>query len=160
MTNNNEIVAKIALQGWDGQIARAAKLLNELTDDQLSHDIAPGKNSGTYLIGHLLVVHDMLNDILGLGKRSHPELDDAFLKNPDKSGLEMPPITTLRDYWKIVHAHLAQSLHELPPDALFTRHNSISDEDFVKEPHRNKLSVVLSRTTHAAYHLGQLQLLK
>lgn len=160
MNNNNEVVAKIALQAWDAQIARTGKLIDDLTDEQISHDIAPGKNSGIYLVGHLIVVHDMLNDILGLGKRSYTDLDEAFLKNPDKAGFQMPPISILREYWKTLHEHLTKSLHQLPADALFTRHNSINDEDFVKEPHRNKLSVVLSRTMHAASHLGQLQLLK
>ena len=42
----------------------------------------------------------------------------------------------------------------------FEKHTAVSEEDFTKEPHRNKLSVVLSRTNHLAYHVGQLALLK
>ena len=38
--------------------------------------------------------------------------------------------------------------------------NNATDEDFAKEPARNKLSVLLNRTNHLAYHLGQLRLLK
>ena len=34
------------------------------------------------------------------------------------------------------------------------------EEDFIKEPHRNKLNIILTRTTHLSYHTGQLALLK
>ena len=34
----------------------------------------------------------------------------------------------------------------------------VSEEDFKKEPHRNKLNVMLSRVTHKASHLGQIDL--
>jgi hypothetical protein len=40
-----------------------------------------------------------------------------------------------------------------------TKHNSVSAEDFAKEPHRNKLSVLISRAMHQAYHGGQIALL-
>jgi len=36
---------------------------------------------------------------------------------------------------------------------------AVSDEDFSKEPHRNKLNVIINRTNHMSYHLGQLILL-
>jgi hypothetical protein len=36
------------------------------------------------------------------------------------------------------------------------KHTAVSDADFAKEPHRNRLSVVLNRAGHVQYHLGQL----
>ena len=47
----------------------------------------------------------------------------------------------------------------LPAAEWFTRHANISEADFPKEPHRNRLNVLLSRTSHLAYHRGQLVLL-
>ncbi len=38
--------------------------------------------------------------------------------------------------------------------------NTVSDEDFEKEPHRNKLNIIVTRTSHLSYHTGQLILLK
>jgi hypothetical protein len=32
----------------------------------------------------------------------------------------------------------------------------VSDEDFAKDPGRNRLAVVPSRTNHMSYHLGQI----
>jgi hypothetical protein len=36
----------------------------------------------------------------------------------------------------------------------------ISEQDFAKEPMRNKLNVLINRTNHLAYHYGQLRLIK
>jgi hypothetical protein len=55
---------------------------------------------------------------------------------------------------------LGERLASLSEEQWFQRHNSVSEEDFQKEPHRNKLNVLLGRSTHIAYHLGQLVLLK
>jgi len=36
----------------------------------------------------------------------------------------------------------------------------MTDEDLAKDPGRNKLSVLINRTNHMAYHIGQLVLYK
>jgi hypothetical protein len=38
------------------------------------------------------------------------------------------------------------------------KHAAVSEEDFLKEPLRNRLAILLSRTNHLAYHLGQTAL--
>ena len=38
------------------------------------------------------------------------------------------------------------------------RHMAVTEEDFLKEPHRNKLNVMLGRVGHKASHLGQIAL--
>ena len=157
---NSEVMVKMVLSAWDMHVTRAGDLIKSLTDEQLSREIAPGKNTGTYLLGHLVVVHDSLNDILGLGPRAHADLEEVFIKQPDKSGLPMPEISVLRKYWDEVHQKLSSSLQLLQPDDFFKRHNSVSDEDFIKEPFRNKLNVLISRTNHLSYHFGQMMLLK
>jgi hypothetical protein len=35
------------------------------------------------------------------------------------------------------------------------KHTAVSAEDFAKEPHRNRFAILLSRTNHLSYHLGQ-----
>ncbi len=35
------------------------------------------------------------------------------------------------------------------------RHAAVSGEDFAKDPLRNRFSILLSRTNHLSYHLGQ-----
>jgi hypothetical protein len=34
----------------------------------------------------------------------------------------------------------------------------VSEEDFEREPHRNRFTVLLGRTAHLAYHVGQATL--
>lgn len=155
-----QVYVKMALSGWETGIRRADALFNGLSDERLSGEIAPGRNRGIYLLGHLTAVHDAMPVILGLGERVYPQLDPVFLDNPDKSGREMPSITALREYWAATNSRLAGLFGKLQPADWFQRHMSVSEEDFAKEPHRNKLNVVLGRTTHLASHLGQLVLLK
>jgi ribose 1,5-bisphosphokinase PhnN len=35
------------------------------------------------------------------------------------------------------------------------RHTAVSEEDFAKDASRNRFSILLSRTNHLSYHLGQ-----
>jgi hypothetical protein len=154
-----EIFVKMAIDAWETQNSRVDKLLEVLTDEQLQTKTAKGKNSGVYLIGHLTAVSDRLLTILGLGERLYPQLEEVFLKNPENSGLEKPLIAELKKYWNDVNAKLREHFENLTADDWFEKHVAISAEDFAKEPHRNKLNVLLSRTNHQSYHLGQLNFL-
>jgi hypothetical protein len=154
------VLTKIALNAWQTQVDRSTQFLNGLTDEVLLKEIAPGKNRGIYLVGHLAAVHDMLPEILGLGKRTYPELQPIFLQAPDKSTDKIPSVSELRLIWTAVHERLQIEFEKMPADGWFSRHESMTDADFEKEPTRNKLSVLLNRTNHLAYHFGQLRLLK
>ena len=156
----NEITLKIVIDSFENYIKRTSKMLDDLSDEQLAQEISPAKNTGHYLLGHLIAVHDNMLPLLGFGESLYPELVEVFLKNPDKSDLEKPSIAALRKQWTAVHTLLLAKLESLTFEQLLEKHTSISDEDFAKEPHRNRMSVVLSRTSHLAYHVGQLSLLK
>lgn len=156
----NEITSKILIDSFGNYIKRTSKMLDDLTDEQLAQEISPAKNTGHYLLGHLIAVHDNMLPLMGLGESLYPELIEVFLKNPDKSGLEKPSIAQLRQQWAEVHAVLLPKLESQTLEQLLEKHTSVSEEDFAKEPHRNKLNVLLSRTSHLAYHVGQIILLK
>jgi hypothetical protein len=98
--------------------------------------------------------------LLGFGQKLYPQLEEPFIKSADKSGHAFPPAPELRKYWNEVNNHLNRHINQLQPEGWLARHNSVSEEDFAKEPHRNKLSVLISRTTHMSYHQGQLAWLK
>jgi len=154
------VSSKIALNAWQTNVDRSTKLINGLTDDQLLKEIAPGKNRGIYLVGHLAAVHDMIPEILGFGKRVYPDLQPTFLDAPDKTIEKIPSLSELKQIWTAVHERLKNEFAKMPPEAWFTRHESMTDADFEKEPTRNKLAVLLNRTNHLSYHYGQLILLK
>lgn len=154
--NGKTIFIKMALSAWDTYNARVTKLINTLSDEQLLADTAPGRNSGIYLLGHLVAVSDGLIPILGFGERLYPELDKLFLINPDRSGLEIPSINQLKEYWNKVTSKLTDHIIRVPEDEWFTRHSNVSEADFANEPHRNKLNIIINRTNHTSYHLGQM----
>lgn len=155
-----ELVIKIILDNWYNTINQTNKLLDSLTDEQLMKDVAPGRNSGVYLLGHLTAVHDLMLPLLGFEERAHHDFLEIFIKSPDKSGQQMPSVADLRAAWTATNAKLEKHFKSLQPADWLMKHTSVSVEDFAKEPHRNRLNVVLGRTTHLSNHLGQLLLLK
>jgi hypothetical protein len=147
---------KIAISNWELQNTRLNALLDKLTDEQIAGLTAPDRNSGTYLLGHLTAVSDGLFTYLELGDRLYPQLDEIFLKNSDTSALEKPPVADIKAAWHNVNASLKQKFDTMQPLDWFTKHSAISAEDFAKEPHRNKLNILINRTVHQGYHMGQL----
>ena len=95
-----------------------------------------------------------------LGKRHRPELHGPFLQNPDDLQADMPSVAELREFWNNIHLELEELFASLSAEDWFKRHNAMSDEDFEKDPSRNRLSVLLNRTNHMAYHLGQVKLVR
>lgn len=159
-TQQNNLVVKMTLTAWDTQNDYLNKLIASLSDEQLAKEIAPGRNTGVYLLGHLIAVSDAMLPLLGFGERLYPELEEPFLKMADKSGQSMPSVAALKQKLEAVNSKLAAHFNAATTDEWLSRHMSVSPEDFVKEPHRNKLNVVISRTNHLANHIGQLLLLK
>ena len=156
----NQLFIKMVLDTWYSKVKEADTLFDKLTDEQLQTEIAPGRNRGIYLLGHLTAVHDLMLPLLNFGEPLYPQLTDGFIKNPDQAKTESTSATDLRHYWKNINSTLADHFKSLKADDWFQKHNSVSAEDFQKEPHRNRLAIVLSRANHLSYHLGQLVLLK
>ena len=154
------IFIKMVLDAWHTHIKRTDELFNSLSDEQLMQEIAPGRNRGIYLLGHLAAVHDRILPLLELGNPLYPELWDPFVERPDKEVTELPTTQTLREYWKEINTNVAGNISSLSHETWFQKHTSVSAEDFAKEPHRNKLNIIVNRTNHLANHLGQLLLLK
>ena len=153
------LLVKMTLMAWDAQNNHLNKLINSLTDEQLAKETAPGKNTGVYLFGHLIAVSDGLLPLLGFGNRLFPELEEVFLKNPDKSGLAQPSVVELKQRFETVNTILNNHFQSADVNKWLSRHTAVSPEDFAKEPHRNKLNTVITRTNHMAYHIGQIRLL-
>lgn len=155
-TVEKELFIKMVISNWEIQNARVNKLISKLSDEQLSSPTAPGRNTGTWILGHLIAVNDGMIPLISLGEKLYPELEAAFIGEKDKPGVPTPSLADLKQYWQELNAKLTQYFTALPADEWFTRHNSVSPEDFAKEPHRNKLNILINRTNHQSYHLGQL----
>lgn len=155
-----ETIIKMIFDRWNASIASCDTLLNSLTDETLQKEIALGKNRGIYLLGHLIAVHDDMLTLLDMGEKLYPELNEPFLKSPDKTTTLIQSASELRTFWSNQCEVLKQKFDNLKPEEWFKRHTAVSTEDFAKEPHRNKLNIIVTRTSHLQYHIGQLQLLK
>lgn len=155
-----DMAVKVLLKSWTTQVDRITDLVANLSENDLQKEIAPGKNTGIYILGHMVAVHDALLPLLGFGAKLYPELEQIFVKSPDKAGHSFPPVSELKKQWSEINDLLLQHFSKFDFEAWLTRHEAVSPEDFAKEPHRNKLNVLISRTTHMGYHHGQLVLLK
>jgi DinB superfamily len=158
--NRDNLFVKIVLNAWELNIKRATSTFESFSDDDIYTEVSPGKNRVVYLLGHLIAVHDMMQPLLGMGQRLYSQLDDTFITNPDKKIKTLPPLKELRAYWTNLNDVLMNKFHSMPVEEWFQKHSSISEEDFAKEPHRNKLSVLITRINHLTYHLGQIALVK
>ena len=155
-----QLFIKMVLTAWEIQNKRVDNLVDTLTDDQLGKETAPGRNTGIYIFGHLTAVNDGIIPLLGLGEKLYPHLEKIFLSTPDKSDLPFPSVTELKKYWKEINSTLSGHFAQMQPDQWFERHIAVSEDDFAKEPHRNKLNILITRTNHQSYHAGQLIYLK
>jgi uncharacterized damage-inducible protein DinB len=157
--NDRQLFVKMALDSWQGQLRATNNTLGKLSDEQFENEISPGRNRGIYLLGHLTAVHDLMLPLLRFGESIYPDLQPVFIDSPDKMITPIPSVTQLRNQWNEVNEKLISHFNDLPIDEWFTRHENISEEDFIVEPQRNRLNVLLGRTIHLSYHRGQLNLL-
>ena len=153
MGNEASCVA-LGLKVWKAQLERADKLFESLSSDDVLREIAPGKNRLLYLWGHLTAIHDAMLPLLGIGERLHPEFD-VFVSNPDKARAAIPSHERVRQAWTTVNGELLKGLEKMSWSDWVQRHTAVSEEDFAKDTSRNRFAILLSRTNHLSYHLGQ-----
>lgn len=155
---SQQLSVNVVINSWKLVVERTGKIFANLTEDQLLKEVAPGKNRLMYIWGHLTAIHDAMFPILGLGPRLCPELDATFVSNPDKKATQLPSAAELKKYWDEVNGTLLSQFATLSADEWLHRHRAVSEEDYAKDPTRNRLAVLLGRTNHASYHLGQVML--
>jgi hypothetical protein len=157
---NEELFTAAPLKSWKQVLGQFDKALTAIEDDQLGKRVAPGKNRLFYLLGHLTAVHDRMLPMLFIGERLHPELDEAFISNPDGALADPVSATELRAAWTEINSKLTAAFERFTPQDWLNKHTAVSDEDFAQDPTRNRLAVVLSRTNHLSFHTGQIILAK
>ncbi|WP_298117527.1 DinB family protein [Flavobacterium sp.] len=149
-----------SLRNWEEQNKRLLNLVDYLSDEQLKSEIAPTKNTGIYLLGHLAAINYGMIVLFGLAENPQPQLDTIFLFNADKAITHNYKVSNLREVLTQSIKDLGEKLKLLTDLDWLDRHNNISVEEFKTQPHRNKINVLVNRTLHLSYHLGQLSLLK
>lgn len=149
----------ICLLQWHTYNRRMQKVLDTIGEEDFIKPIIAGGNSPSWLLGHLADTDDALLELFGIRSRLFPELGQIYthVRGTNQSGHLSKPELILK--WNAILAELDRSFNSMSESDWHTRHRSVSEEDFKKEPHRNKLNVMLSRVTHKASHLGQIAML-
>lgn len=156
----DELFVATVVTSWKQIVNRLDERVTPLGDEQFQKQIAPNKNRIFYLLGHLTVVHDRMLPLLGIGERLHPELDEAYLANPDRTFPDPLSAADLKKAWSEVNTAITSAVEKFSVQDWLEKHTAVSSEDFSKDPTRNRLAVFLNRANHASYHTGQIALAK
>jgi hypothetical protein len=155
-----ELLLKSVVASWKQTINRLDAKFKSLNDEQLQKQVAPDRNRVIYLLGHLTETHDRMLPLLGIGECLYPELYAVYGANPDHALADPLSANDLKRAWSEVNAAATSGIEKFSTDDWLKKHTAVSDEDFAKDPTRNRLAVVLNRTNHASYHAGQITLAK
>lgn len=157
MKTKEEITIQMILSAWQNGVKNIDKTLSALSDEDMKAEVKTGKNKASWIVGHLAAVNDSLFGILELGEKVNPNYEQYF--NKRDNGIKEPSPSEIRKYWSDTSTLLNKTIADLTLNEWFQKHALVSPEDFAKEPHRNKLNVLISRTSHLWHHNGQLVLL-
>ncbi len=139
--------------------AWAEHVLRSLSDDDLRHNISPGRNHGIWILGHVVWSQDHLAQYLGQGGFSYPDLVPLFASGTELRGLEhYPSAAELRALWPLICAKNAAIIADLSDDQLDDYHAMIEgdpEQDYFK----TKENCIINWTLHELYHFGQLAML-
>jgi uncharacterized damage-inducible protein DinB len=150
---------EICLLQWDTYNKRMQKVMDAVSDENYNKPITPNGNSTSWLIGHLIDTDDALLELFGIRKRLFPELHTVYHHERGSNQSGHFTKQELNEKWKAISAELDRAFKSWSDQDWLSRHTAVSEEDFKKEPHRNKLNVMLSRVSHKASHLGQIAML-
>ncbi|HEY4875408.1 MAG TPA: DinB family protein [Puia sp.] len=156
--STNQIIKQV-INYWTDRNKAVTNFINKYPDDAYYKEVAPNRSRAIYLFGHLIAVNDALLPMFALGEKLFPEYDAIFLSVPDKSVADLPSLPELKKSWEKLNETLADHFNKMTANEWLDRHMSVSVEDFKHEPLRNKLNVLINRTNHQSYHLGQMILL-
>lgn len=158
MEQYNFVIEQI-LNHWKGKVNQTTEIFKKIGAASAMEPVAPGKNTAIYLLGHLIAVHDRMFEALNLGERNYVAYEGLFL-TAQQSTDAYPDFETLLEQWIVLNDQLYGKFMQLSPGDWLKQHHYVSKSDFLLEPHRNKLSILLTRFTHIFHHGGQLALIK
>jgi len=150
---------EICLLQWNTYNRLMQKSLDELSDENYFKQIVPNGNSPSWIMGHLVDTDDRLLELFGIRSRMFPELATIYHHERGANQANHLSKEELITKWKAITDELDRAFKSMSEADWHSRHMSVSEADFKKEPHRNKLNVILSRVTHKASHLGQIAML-
>lgn len=150
----------ICLLQWKTYVARTQKVIDTISEENFQKAIVAGGNTPSWILGHLADADDALLELLGIGKRLFPELKTIYHHERGTNQDGHLSKADLDKKWKEISAALDVAFKNWSEKDWLSKHTAVSEGDFQKEPHRNRLNVMLTRVEHKASHLGQIAMLK
>ncbi len=146
-------------QQWQTVTYIINEQLKALTDEELGRELAPGKNHGLWLLGHLITSEDFYNKYLRGEKLCFPEYEKlcgmgATLLPPG----DFPKPAAMREHWQQVLDRNEKLLSELTDEDWDQPHcqpGGGEEGDFFK----TKGGFITFMSSHEMYHSGQLGIL-
>lgn len=123
--------------------------------DVYLREVAPGRNNGVYLLAHLIATNDGILPLMGLGEKLFPELS-ILANEPESAFPHKLSLEQLKVQWERLNLELEAKFRTMSVSQWLERHTAVSEEDFQLDPSRNKLNILITRSSHQNYHRGQL----
>src|ERR1043166_7989271 len=70
--------SKLLYEMWKAMSVWTSGIINSLSEVELQQRIAPGKNHGIWILGHLVESEDDLSLFIGTGELGFPEYEKTF----------------------------------------------------------------------------------
>lgn len=155
---SNKITKNFAEQ-FDAMIEWVNGCIDPLTDEELKMELAPGKNHGVWILGHLITSDDDFSVFMEKGDLLYPEYFKLFGQGSKLQPVEnYPPVSLLREHWKKVIEKNKKIYAELSDEELSQPHGRMTDppeKDFFKTKQR----IIIYWQLHQMYHGGQFSVL-
>ena len=74
----SNLIARQFHEQWKTTASWITGHLDSFTDDELALEIAPGKNHGVWILGHLIESEDDLSKYIGKGEMIFPHYEEIF----------------------------------------------------------------------------------
>jgi len=131
-------------------------ILQSLSKEDFESEIAPGKNHGVWIFGHLIACEDDFVLFIGKGKIEYPEYQTMFAEGSKLLPVEnYPSVSELKEKWNKLVSRNKKIYDELNDDELNEPQAQIEVNDFWK----TKEDIAVHWQHHVMYHAGQLALL-
>lgn len=151
----SKFIIRQLINSWLAQNKAIDDFFEGHENDVYLKQVAPGRNTAVYLLAHLVATNDGINTLLGLGERLFPEL--APLAAEPETGVAFKlSIDELKTQWAALNEFLESKFNAMSVSEWLEKHTAVTAEDFLLNPLRNKLSILISRASHENYHRGQL----
>lgn len=143
------------LHTYSRNISYIRRLVTDVPEDKMAFQPAPGMNHPAWVLGHLVVVGDMVAELLGKG-RSAPGTWEALFGNSSKptgDASAYPPKAELVEAVEKNSARISEGLAAASPE-IFAQ--PLPQEEYRKHFPTIGDAVFYLLTFHDAVHLGQL----